>query len=320
MTALAMARRLGAAALLLFLVLTATFLLLEAAPGDASLRVIDPRVPPAQRAVLARLYGLDRPLPERYLRWLAAALRGDWGISFEQARPVREMLREAIPNTLLLAAAATLVQVPLGLLLGLRAARAHGRLEDDAIRLVALTLYALPSFWLGLVAVLVFHELLGVLPASHMRSPDPPGGLAGAADVLRHLVLPALVLGLVAAGEVARFTRNALLEVLGQEHVRSARARGLSERRLLLVHALRNALPPVVQVLGMSLPALLSGALVVEAVFSWPGLGQLAYNAIRADDDPVVLATTAWAGALVVLGALAADLAHAALDPRVRDE
>jgi peptide/nickel transport system permease protein len=308
-----------AALVLLLLVLSATFLLLEAAPGDPARLVVSPRVPPAQRDALHRALGLDRPLGERYLRWLGAAARGDWGVSFAQGRPVAALVGEALPPTLLLAAAAIFVQVVLGTWLGIQAARRRGTRVDDAIRFAALLLYALPAFWLGLLAVLLFHNAVHLFPASHLRSATPPGGVAGVLDVLHHLTLPALVLGLVSAGELARFLRGTLIEVLGQEHVRAARARGLSEVRIVWLHALRNALPPVVQVLGITLPALLSGALVVEVVFSWPGLGRLAYNAILTRDYPVVLATTALAGALVVAGTLVADLLHHLLDPRLRD-
>ena len=315
-------RRLAAAALLLLLVLTATFVLLRLVPGSPVAAVSELPIPKADKDRLIHLYGLDRPLPEQYLRWLGAvALHFDWGISFAQLRPVSRVVAEALPATLLLAAAALLVEYGLGTALGVAAARRSGSALDRALRVVTLLLYSQPVFWLGLMAILLFSYQLRWLPASHMHSvgADELGRGARLADLGRHLVLPALTLGLAQAGGAARFVRASLLDVMERDYIRTARAKGLSERRVVWVHGVRGALVPVIQLLGLSVPSLLSGALITEVVFAWPGLGRVTYSAILSRDSPVLLATTAVSAALVVAGNLVADLLHAAVDPRVRD-
>ncbi len=313
-------RRAAAAVVLLALVLTATFLLLHLAPGDPTLLLDNPRIPPAQRAHLRQVYGLDRSLGAQYVSWLAAAARGDWGVSFVHHRPVVSVLADAFPASALLAAAALPLELALGLALGVAAARRRGRAGDHVARVVSLAVYSLPVFWLGLMAILAFSVVWPVLPASHLRSVGAAAlsPLRAALDVARHLVLPALVLAISNAGGVARFVRNSLLEQLSQDYVRTARAAGVPERRVVWRHALRNTLPPLVQLVGLQLPMLLGGSLVVEVVFSWPGVGRLAYGAILTRDYPLVLASTALAGVLVVIGSLLADLLQAAVDPRVR--
>jgi peptide/nickel transport system permease protein len=315
-------RRLAAALLLVLLVVTLTFFLLHLAPGDPFAELTaDPRVPDAVKQRLMRLYGLDRPLPEQYVTWLGAAVRGDWGISLSRRAPVTRVIGEALPATALLATAALVVEYLLALPLGVWAARRRGRLADHLIRIGSLTFNSVPVFWLALMAVLAFSFLVPVFPASHMHSPDADRLTAAGrlADLVHHLALPALVLGFAAAGGTSRFVRNSLLEVLGQDYIRTARAKGLGEGRVVLVHGLRNALAPIVQLFGLSIPVLLNGSLVVEVIFAWPGLGRVTYEAIMSRDYPLVLATTALSGVVVVLANLAADLLHAAADPRLRD-
>jgi len=322
-TALFVLRRILSALLLLALVLSATFFLIHLAPGDpTTLLAVDPRVPPEHRQRLLELYGLDQPLGVQYLRWLeAVALHGDWGRSYSLGRPVTEILAESLPNTVWLVCGTLLVQYGFGLLLGIAAATRRDGLLDHQIRAVSLLLFALPSFWLALMAIEGLSVRLDLFPASGMRSLDADvlPAVVRLADRLHHLALPALVLGLSGCGQIARLVRNGLIEVLSQDYVRAARARGLSPGRVLWVHALPNALGPVVQGFGVVLPSLLSGALIIEAIFAWPGVGRVAYRAILSRDYPMVLATTALAAALVVLGSLLADLLHAWLDPRVRE-
>ena len=314
-------RRLAASLFLLFLVLTVTFFLLHLAPGDPSNFIQNDSAPREYREHLRSLYGLDRPLPEQYLRWLGAVARGDWGVSFSQHRPVARALADALPATLLLAGSALLVQYGAGLALGVAAARRQGKAADHLIRVGSLLLYSQPVFWLGLMAVLLFSLRWPILPASHLRSvgAEDWGTAARLADLARHLVLPALVLGLSEAGGTARFVRNSLLEVMGREYMRTARAKGLSERRVIWVHGMRTALLPVIQLFALSLPALLNGSLVTEVVFALPGLGRLTVDAIYARDYPLILATTAFGAALVLAGNLLADLLQALTDPRTRD-
>jgi peptide/nickel transport system permease protein len=315
-------RRLAAAALLLWLVLTATFVLLRLVPGDPVATLSELPIPKQQRDILIHTYGWDRPLPEQYVRWLSAVvLHGDWGFSFIQLRPVSRVVAEALPATLLLAAAALLIEYGVGTALGVAAARRSGSALDKSIRVVTLLLYSQPVFWLGLMAILVFSYWLGWLPASHMQSVGADEMSRGArlADLGKHLVLPAMTLGLAQAGGAARFVRASLLDVMGRDYIRTARAKGLTERRVIWVHGMRGALVPVIQLLALSVTSLLSGALITEVVFAWPGLGRVTYDAILARDSPVLLATTAISAVLVVGCNLIADLLHAAADPRVRD-
>jgi peptide/nickel transport system permease protein len=315
-------RRLGASLLLLLLVLTVSFFILRLIPGNPLHVIEGQKLTAEQQQRLRRIYGLDRPLLEQYGVWLqSVALRADWGTSLSQQRPVSAALLDALPATAILASAALAVEYAFALLLGIAAARRRGSAVDHAIRVGTLLLFSQPVFWLGLMTILLFSYLWPVLPASHMHSVNadlmsPAGRFV---DLLRHLALPALVLGLANAGGTARFVRASLIEVMGQEYIRAARAKGLSELRVVWVHGLRNAAVPLVQLFALTLPALLSGSLITEVVFSWPGLGQLTFNAILARDYPLILGATALSATLVVLGNLLADVLHALADPRARD-
>ena len=315
-------RRLAASLLLLYLVLTAVFFLVHLAPGTPDAFLFnDQRLPTEQQKHLKRLYGLDRPLSEQYARWMAATLRGDWGASFSYQRPVTGVIGDVLPATLLLAAAGLLVEQTLGLVLGIAAARRPGSTVDHLIRIVSVVLYSQPIFWFGLMAILLFSLVWPVLPPGHLRSigAEDLGPAARVLDVLWHLILPGLILGLSTCGQVARFVRGSLLDVLGQEHIRASRAKGLSERRVVWVHALRNVLAPLLQIFAVSLSGLLGGVIVVEVVFSWPGLGRLTFDAILSRDYPLILGTTAFSAVVILVANLLADLLHALADPRVRD-
>ncbi len=318
----AIVRRLAGTAALLLLVLTGAFALLEALPGDPGAIFEDPGVAPSQRARLRTIYGLDRPAPERLLRFYAGALKGEWGTSLASHRPVTEIFSAALPWTLLLACAALAIEFGLALPVGLWAARRAGGLGDHLLRAASLAIWALPSFWLGLLLLLLLSFGWGLLPPGGVSTPGaeswPP--MARALDVLRHLVLPALALGLPAAAATGRFVRASLLEVAGETYLLAARARGLAPRTILWRHALRAAASPIVQSLGFSLAALLSGALAVEVVFGWPGLGRVTYDALTARDYPVLLAGATLSAVTVLGGSFFAEIAHLALDPRVRDD
>ena len=314
-------RRLAASALLLYLVLTVTFVLLHLVPGGPLATLDSMDIPKHTRELLIHAWGLDRPLPEQYVRWLAAVtLHGNWGVSLAQSRAVSAVVGEALPPTLALAGAALLVEYAVGVPLGVAAARRKGTLADASIRAATLLLYSQPVFWVALLATLLFSYRLHWLPASNMQSTgaDELGAGARLLDFVRHLVLPALTLGLVEAGAAARYVRAALLDVMESDYIRTARAKGLSERRVVWVHGMRPVLVPLIQLLGISVPLLLSGVVIVEVVFSWPGLGRITFDAILARDYPVVIATTALSAALVIGGNLVADLLHVAADPRLR--
>jgi peptide/nickel transport system permease protein len=317
-----LARRLAATLPLVLGAATLVFVALEAAPGEPVDLLLGERpVPQYVRAHIERAYGLDRPALDRYGSWLGGVfLRGDLGWSYSRSRPVASLLAEALPATLLLAGAALLLHVVFGIVLGGLSVAWRARAVERVLTVGSLLLYAMPTFSVGLLAILLLAHAVPLFPASSMHSVGAEGWSAGARlfDLLRHLCLPALVLGAASAAGMARFVRAGLLDTMREEFIRAGRARGLGAGRLLWRHALRNALLPVVNLAGLSLPILVSGSLVTEVVFAWPGMGRLTYEAILARDVPIVLATTILASWLVVAGSLVADLAMLAVDPRIR--
>jgi len=314
-------RRAVAGALLAAAVLTLTFVLVEAAPGSPADLIAGERpLSPEVRARLDAAYGLDRPPLSRYAVWLLGAARGDLGWSISRGRPVTAVLSAALPPTLLLSGLALSIQLGLGLALAvLHVVRPRGAF-DHAAGVFGLSLASIPTFWLALMAILALSYRVPLFPPSSSRSIGSEGWplAVRALDALWHAALPAAVLGVGAAAAFARYVRAGLLRALGEGFVRAARARGASSRALVTRHALRATLPPMVTLAGVSLPALVSGSLVVEVVFGWPGMGRLAYDAVIARDVPVVLATVLVGTALVVVGSLAADLGLAWADPRAR--
>lgn len=314
-------RRLTAALLLLFLVATLTFFLVHLAPGDPANVLEGRRITQEHRDHLRRLYGLDRPLGEQYLRWIGALARGDLGLSLSQQRPVAAVIAEALPATLLLATAAIGVEFGAALLLGIAAARRRDGFADHTIRVISLFFFAQPSFWFGLMLILLFSYTWPLLPASHMHSIDADlmSPAERALDLLRHLILPAFALGLYNAGSTLRFVRGSLIEVMSMDYIRAARAKGLSERRVVWVHGLRNILTPLIQLFALTFPTLLNGAVITEIIFAWPGIGRVTFGAILARDYPLILGITIFGAFLVIFANLTADLLQAAADPRVRD-
>jgi peptide/nickel transport system permease protein len=301
-------------------VVTLVFLLLRAAPGDPAALLVGPAATPEQVAAQRHALGLDRPVAEQYAAWLARAARGDWGTSIASGRPVRDVLGGAWPATLRLVGLSLLLSYLFGIALGVvQAALGRSRL-DTALSVTSVTLFALPGYWLGLVLVLLFTYELRWLPAFGAAGLDADylASPARAVDALRHLALPLLTLTLIGVGGIARFVRGAMLDVRGSLFLTVARAKGLTPTAVLTRHALRNALVPVLTLLGLSLPALFSGAVFVEAIFAWPGVGRVLVDAVQARDYPVVLAATAVSAALVVAGNLLAELLAAWADPRMR--
>ncbi|HKK09060.1 MAG TPA: ABC transporter permease [Gemmatimonadota bacterium] len=317
-------RRLLEAVPLLLGIVTLTFLLLHLAPGDPTTAYFNPNIPPDVIEQMRRNLGLDRPLPIQYVDWLRSSFTGHFGYSFSQHRPVAAVIGDALPNTLLMSGISLVLIFVLGCAVGVvQAVRQYSPL-DQALTVGALTLYSVPGFWLGLMLILLVSTPAVSswlhLPISGMTSIDYEflGTWGKILDRARHLVLPVIALGLASAAGVARYTRGAMLEVIRQDYIRTARAKGLSERQVILRHALRNALLPVVSLLGLYLPLLFGGTVVIEVVFSWPGMGRLLYDSILARDYPVVMAATFLFGALVVAGNLVSDLLYAVVDPRVR--
>lgn len=314
------ARRLITLVPLVWLVVTLAFVVVQAAPGSYADTIDNPRLSPETRAAIRAHYGVDKPFLEQYLRWLGAVATGDLGTSFMYKEPVTRVLARALPPTLVLAGAGLAITLVLGFVLAVASARDPYGWADRVIGFLSLGLYGIPSFWLAGGLITVFSLVLGWLPPSHMHSVGASdfGGSASLLDLLRHLVLPALCLGLVGAAGTARYLRATLFDVRSSRYMLAARARGLPEWRLLWVHALRPALLPVVTLLGLSLPVLVSGSVVVESIFSWPGMGQVAFNAARARDVPLILGATLIGAAAVILGNLVSDVLYAIVDPRAR--
>ncbi|MCH7874788.1 MAG: ABC transporter permease [Gemmatimonadetes bacterium] len=314
--------RLAQGVVVVFVVVTLTFILIHAAPGDPLTSLAnEPNVRPEVVEQMRRNLGLDRPLHVQYVRYLGRMLRGDLGVSLTQHRSVAAAIRDAIPNTILLALAALLIDFGIGVSAGaFQGAHPRSR-RDRTLTAVTITLYSIPVFWLGMVLLFLFGEQLYWFPVAGVTDPVTypfRSGLGKVADRLHHLVLPALTLGLAGAGYTARQQRAAMIEAIGQDFVRTARAKGLRERLVVGRHALRNALLPTIALAGLAFPALLSGTVLVETVFSWPGLGRLAADAIGRRDYPIVTGAALVAAVLVVLGNLAADVATRIADPRTK--
>lgn len=301
-------------------VVTLTFLLLHLAPGDPVTLMLGPRATAEQVAAQRHALGLDGSLPRQFATWIGRFARGDWGASIASGQSVRPLLARAWPATAWLVTLSLVISYLIALGVGaLQAARGGSRL-DTLLSVTSVTLFAVPGYWLGLMLVLVFTYWARLLPAFGIAGLDAdylhgPGWLF---DRLRHLALPLATLTLIGIGGAARFVRGAMLDTLHQPFITTAQAKGLTPRRVIARHALRNALTPVVILLGLSLPALFSGAVFVEAVFAWPGVGRVLVEAVRARDYPVVMAAVAISAVLVVAGNMLADVLAVGLDPRVR--
>lgn len=314
-------RRVAASIAIIWAVVTLTFILIHATRGTPFLPENSQNVDPQTIERITKQFGLDKPLPVQYVLYLRNLVRGDLGDSFVLRRPVADALADAIPHTFVLALAALLIDFAVGLALGVYQAVRERSVGDIVLGNVALFVNSMPTFWLGLALLLVLAQWLHWFPAGGPNDPvlcPRVDSFFCLLDFLRHLTLPALTLGLVGAAGTARFERAAMLEVIRQDYVRTARAKGLRERRVLLVHALRNALLPFITLVGLAFPFLLTGAVLVETVYAWPGMGQLAVRAIFQRDYYVVTGAAIVTSSMVVLGNLIADLLYAVADPRIR--
>ena len=281
------------------------FLMVRLAPGDPAILLAGEFATPETLEAIRTRYGLDRPLPEQFALYLGALLQGDLGESARSRRPVLEELKTYFPNTVVLATAAILVALATGIPLGILAALRQGSWLDLGVMVLALLGVSMPVFWFGLLAILIFSVELGWFPVAGKGT-------------LAHLVLPAVTLGINATALLARMTRGTLVEVLSQDYIRIARAKGLAERVVIFKHALRNALIPVVTVAGLEFGSLLAGAVITETIFAWPGLGQLLVGSILSRDYPVVQGAVLLVAFTFTLVNLMVDLLYAWIDPRVR--
>jgi peptide/nickel transport system permease protein len=290
-----------------------TFTIAHLAPGGPETLIEDPNIPPEYLAQVRSAYGLDQPLPVQYVRWVGNLINLNFGRSFEDNRPVLDKILERLPATLELSLAGLGLGL-LGIPLGVQAALHRGGLVDACVRIFTVVGQALPHWWLGLMIIIVTAPY-GIFPLGGIADPNRPNDLL---DRLHHLVLPATIAAMTGWIVFSRFVRSEMLEVLGHDYVRTARSKGLADGIILRRHALRNALLPVITVLGGSLAPLFSGAVLFETVFSWPGMGRLAVTAAFRRDYPTVMALTVLVATLVILGNLLADIAYGYADPRVR--
>ncbi|HYU53034.1 MAG TPA: ABC transporter permease [Gemmatimonadaceae bacterium] len=316
------ARRLAQAAVIVAVVAAITFVLIHLAPGDPFSAVIDnPNVSEKVRATLRAQYGLDRPLPEQFVRYVNALAHGELGWSFSHDRSVREVLGSALPNTLLLMGVALVGSFSLGILIALIQVARRGSVTDHVLSGLSLFFFSMPDFWLAILTLLAFTYWLPIFPVGGAVDPvmhEYMGLGWRIVDRLRHLALPAITLTLLASAAVARYQRAALLDVLPADYIRTARLKGLTEREILRRHALRNALLPIISLIGLSFPALLTGAFFIEKIFAWPGMGFAVVNAIATRDYPLVVGGVIIGSIMVTLGSLLADLLYAWADPRLR--
>ncbi len=306
-------QRIALGALVIVFASALTFFFVNLAPGGPS-SIMRFDVTAEQREALIKRMGLDKPVTQRYVEWVTGAVRGDFGTSLLTDEPVTKRIGERLPNTLTLAGAAFVLSVTLGIPIGLIQALRRGSPLDHVLSFLSAVGLAVPVFWLGIVLILIFSVSLHVLPSA---------GVTGITtdtlfDRAQHLVLPAVVLASTVLPTIVRFMRSAAIEVLHEDYIRTAESKGLGPRVVVTRHVLRNALVPVVSALGALVPRLLGGAVVTEAVFSWPGLGRLALEAAQGRDYPLITGLTVVAAAVAVGTTLLVDLAYTRIDPRVR--
>jgi peptide/nickel transport system permease protein len=306
-------RRLWQSVLVVLGVTIVVFVFTRLLPGGPARAILGPRATPAAIAAFDHANGYDRPLVAQYVVWLGHLATGNLGYSYKLNQSVAALIADRLPKTVLLVGIANLIALVVAVPLGLAQAVRRNRLTDYAVTGVAFVFYSMPLFWLSILLVIVFSIDLGALP------PQAPQG--DFLDVLTHpsgLVLPVLTLTLVTVALFTRYTRSSAIEALTQDYVRTARAKGASTNLVVVHHVLRNSLLPIITMIGLTIPVVVSGALVVESVFNFPGMGLLFWNAAQTQDYPILLGTTVVVGVATALGSLLADLLYAVVDPRIR--
>lgn len=307
--------RLIQAAVVLVLVTVITFSLIHLAPGGPSAVLTDAKLPPEQIAQQRANLGLDKPVYVQFLRWANGLVHGDFGISYTDERTVVSEIGQRLPNTLILAGTAFLLSLIVSIPIGIYTAQRARSIPDHIVSGISFIGLSTPVFWFGIVLIIIFSVQLHWLPASGMRTINAPDSLP---DLLKHLIMPALVLAMPTTAQFSRFVRASVLETLNQDYVRTARAKGLAPSIVTYRHVLRNALMPVVTIIGLTLPVVVTGAALTETVFGWPGMGRLAVDAASTRDYPVIMGVTVLVAAAVILINLLTDLMYMAIDPRVR--
>lgn len=306
-------RRLLFLILTLFVVSLVIFVVTEILPGDVASMILGQQATEQDLETLRERLGLNRPAPERYLDWLTGMLQGDWGVSLRLGVPVAPLLIERMGNSLVLAAIAFVLGVPLAILLGVLAGLTRGRWPDSLVTVGTLIAVSLPEFVTGIILIIVFASWLQILPPTSMIDPS-----ASPLGSIRFLILPALTLTLVMTAHIARMTRSSMIEVMGSNYVRTAILKGLPRRKVIFEHALRNSLLPTITVIAINVGWLMGGLIVVETVFAYPGMGQLLLLAVGNSDVPLLQAVTLVIAAIYAVANLGADLLYRTLNPRIR--
>lgn len=288
------------------------FCIMDMTPGNPAQMILGEAATPESIAKLEEELGLNGSLIERYIRYMADLVTGDMGVSYKNGLSVAEQIFEKLPNTILLASSGVLVAVCIGIPMGIISARKQYTLFDNFAMLFALIGTSMPSFWLGLLFVIIFSLNLGILPASGMG--------AGGLETLKSLILPALTIGTGTAAVIARMTRSSMLEVIRQEYIDTARSKGIKESRVVTKHMLKNALIPIVTVIGLQFGLLLGGSVMTESIFSWPGLGRYVLEAINMKDTPVVMGSVIVMSVLFSMVNFCVDILYAYIDPRIKSQ
>ena len=307
--------RLVQSIVLLMIVTVIVFGLIHAAPGGPSAVMADQKLPAAQLARMRANLGLDQPIPVQYVKWITALARGDFGISYTDNRSVMSEIGARLPNTLILAGTAFIVSLIISIPLGIYSANRARSAADNVVSAASFIGLAIPVFWFGIVLIIVFSVKLHWLPSSGMYTTNGPKTLS---DLGKHLIMPAVVLATPNIAIFTRYVRASVLEVLRQDYVRTARAKGLTESNVVYRHVLRNALVPIITIIGVTLPVVITGAAITESVFGWPGMGRLAVDAAFTRDYPMVMGIVVLIAAFVIVVNLLTDLAYMLVDPRVR--
>ena len=316
-----LASRLTQGLALVFAVVVLNFVLVHAAPGDPveTIAGASGGMDEKLQAELRAMYGLDQPLPVQLGIDLGKVVRGDLGYSYFFNLPVSDLILERVPATLLLVLTSVLTAFLIGTALGVLSSRKPNGWLSQLINVMSLVGFAAPVFWMGMLLIILLASIFPVFPVSGMRGIESSGlGWADVVDVLHHLVLPAFTLGLVYLAQYSRLSRAAMLDVLGADYIRTARAKGLPERLVLYKHALRNAVLPVVTILGLQFGNVLAGAIVVETVFNWPGLGRLAFESVLRRDYPTILGVLLFSSIVVIVMNQVTDLCYRLIDPRIK--
>jgi peptide/nickel transport system permease protein len=300
-----------------------TFAIVNLVPGSpVSGYQFNPRMRPEDIERLQRHLGLDRPWPERYVNWLSDVARGDLGISMTNSTPVLDRIWGVLPNTLLLTATSLILALVIAVPLGIYAAVKQNSLFDHLVTIGSVAAFALPGFWLALLLILLFSVKFGEwgLPSLPVGGMYDLRGDAGFFDRLEHLILPAVSLALVQIAGWTRYIRSSMLEIIRQDYILTARAKGLPDRVVFFGHAFRNAAIPLVTLIGLAIPELFGGAFLIETIFAWNGMGRLTLQAVQSSDYTLIMGTTLMFAALTMIGNLIADVLYAVVDPRVRYE